>query len=660
LVLFFKKELLLLVDELLEQFIIEGRELVAAAADDLLAIERDPAGTARIDGAFRAVHTLKGSVGLFDFAPMGDMLHAAEDVLSAVRAGRLAAARPVLDALLECIGTSEDWIDAIARDQHLPADAAAEAARLSGALRACEAGAPPPRDAIATPSLAPQGWVQALLARAAGLDMPAGTPLAALHYVPASDCFVLGDDPLAIVRGLPGLVLVHVEPREPWRLDAFDPFRCNLRVEALSTAPAADIQAHFRTRTDQCAVAQTSLPEAPSTGRPDAPAAAARSMRIDAGQIDALSDLVGELVVAKNRLAHAVRSAGLDIAGARTLAAAEADIDRLTADMQRTVLRLRMVPLASTFRRCARVIRDVAARLGKELTFDIEGEEVEADKAVADALFEPLLHVLRNAVDHGIEAPETRRHAGKKASGHVVLSAVPQGEQMVIAVRDDGGGLDPARLRQSAVASGFLTAAAAAALDDAAANDLVFAPGFSTAKAVTSLSGRGVGLDAVRSAVEALGGRVGLNSAAGEGTVIRMVLPRAVIVTTAMAVRAGGGIFGIPMEAVAETARIPVDRIHATHGGNAFVLRERTIPLLRLAELLGLPYQARQADNAKVVIMPRGDELVGVEVDGFDERVDVLLRPLTGLLAGMPGLRGTALMGDGNLMMILDVMELAG
>jgi two-component system chemotaxis sensor kinase CheA len=271
-----------------------------------------------------------------------------------------------------------------------------------------------------------------------------------------------------------------------------------------------------------------------------------------------------------------------------------------------------------------------------------------------------LLHVLRNAVDHGIEAPEVRLQAGKPAGGHVALSAAVQGEQIVISVRDDGGGVDPARIRQSAVASGFMTQAAAEALDDDAAAELVFAPGFSTAKSITSLSGRGVGLDAVRSSVEALGGRVTLRSVAGEGTVIRLALPRAVIVTTTMAVRAGGERFGIPMEAVAETARIPLERILAVREGSALVLRDRTIPLLRLAELLGLPYEARQGRDAKVLILPRGDELVGVEVDGFDERVDVLLRPVTGLLAGVPGLRGTALMGDGNLMMILDVMELAG
>jgi two-component system, chemotaxis family, sensor kinase CheA len=540
----------------------------------------------------------------------------------------------------------------------LPADAAAEAARLTRALRACHGDVPQTPDGNAAASVAPPGWVEELLARAAELDIRSGTPLVALHYVPAPDCFFLGDDPLAIVAGLAGLVLVNVEPREPWRRDVFDPFRCNLRIDALSTAPLADIQAPFRTRPDQCAIVQTSLPEGSSSA--GSQAATARLMRIDAAQIDSLSDLVGELVVAKNRLAHQLRSTSLDIASARKLAATEADIDRLTADMQRTVLRLRMVPLAGTFRRCARVIRDVASRLGKELRFDIEGNEVQADKAVADALFEPLLHLLRNAVDHGIEAPDARISAGKPPSGHVLLSAALQGEQIVIAVRDDGGGLDPVRIRQSAVASGYLTTAAAASLDDEAAVDLVFAPGFSTAKVVTALSGRGVGLDAVRSSVEALGGRVGLRSMPGEGTVIRLVLPRAVIVTTTMAVRAGGERFGVPMEAVAETARVPVERILAVREGSAFVLRDRTIPLLRLTELLSLRQAARHGRDAKVLVMPRGDELLGVEVDGFDERVDVLLRPATGLLAAMKGLRGTALMGDGSLMMILDVMELVG
>ena len=277
-----------------------------------------------------------------------------------------------------------------------------------------------------------------------------------------------------------------------------------------------------------------------------------------------------------------------------------------------------------------------------------------------DGLFEPMLHVLRNAVDHGIEEASARHRAGKPLNGLIVVQAKREGDHVVITIADDGPGIDSSKVRAAATESGLRTAAAVDALDDASALDLIFAPGLSTAATVSDISGRGVGMDVVRTGIEALGGRVAISSLAGKGTILRLTLPQAVIITTVMVATVGQERFGIPMDAIVETARFPIDRVTPIRSGAAFVLRNRTIPLLRLADLLDVSATKSGDADVKVLIAEAGDQRVGIEVDDFAERIDVLLRPMTGLLASMPGILGTALLGDGAVLMVLDVPELVG
>jgi two-component system chemotaxis sensor kinase CheA len=650
--------------ELLEQFLIEGRELAQQATEDLLALERDPADAARLDSAFRAVHTLKGSVALFDLRPMERALHAAEDLLDALRGGRLGAARGVIDALLDCIGTSEAWIEALARTGGLPADAAARGRALEEALRSplrSEDEAPPMREER------PGAWAAALAlaeAPAVSTARAAGREVTALRYRPAADCFFLGDDPMALLRAVPEMIALRLATRQPWpEPAAMDPFACNLVIELLSTAEEAELRQVFRFVADQIDTTRLAAPAAPMPEEP-APAGAAgpggRSLRVDAARIDALMDLVGELIVAKNGLAHLVAQLGEAEPGlARALGESQAGIAALAEAMHRTVLGVRMTPLARSFRRLPRLVRDAAAALGKTVALEIRGEAVEADKAIVDGLFDPLLHLLRNAVDHGIEPPAARVAAGKPPEGRITLEARREGEGILVTVTDDGRGIDPAWIRQVAKARGLMAEAEIDSLDEEAAVQLVFRPGFSTAASVTALSGRGVGMDAVRASVEALGGRVSLASRPGAGSTIRLLLPQGASVTTVLLVRLGEEVFGVPTDVVAETARIPVDRILPLRQGEAFVLRDRTVPLLRLSALLELP-AAPRGGMVRMAVVGSGTARVGVEVDGFGGRADVLLRPLPGLLSGMPGLLGTALMGDGQVLMVLDMPELVG
>jgi two-component system chemotaxis sensor kinase CheA len=323
-------------------------------------------------------------------------------------------------------------------------------------------------------------------------------------------------------------------------------------------------------------------------------------------------------------------------------------------------MRMRLLPISHTFRRFLRPVRDLAASLGKDVAFRTEGEATEADKRVVENLFEPLLHVLRNALDHGIEPPAERVAAGKLAQAELVLRARAEGERILVEVEDDGRGIDPARIRRSAVERGLVTAEGAAALTDAEAIDLIFAPGFSTASTVSDISGRGVGMDAVRAAVQQLGGRVGVTSRPGRGTTICFTLPATIVLTRLLTVAVGTELFGIPLEAVSETVRVPRERILAIRDGRATVLRDRTVPVLDLADLLSLPERLARAGDAALLVTGQAGEPVAIEVDGFGERFEAILKPADGLLEGVPWIAGTTLLGTGRVLLVLDLAQVIG
>ncbi len=654
-------------DELLEQFLIEGRELVGRATADLAALERDPVAPGRIESAFRAIHTLKGSAGIFNLAPMGAALHAAEDLLGAVRGGRENMTPSVCRGLLDCIDQCDRWIDALENLGALPADAAKEAVRIANALSAFGSGSD--ASSIAPLDQAPL-WLERLLERERPLiaeAAAAGTPLVAVRYAPRSDYFFSGDDPLALIASIPELLALSIEAREPWPpLEEFDPFQCNLLVEALSSATRGEVQQPFRFIADQVELTEIApsstgheAPETSEAARPRDPSGT-RTMRVESARIDSLVDLVGELVVAKNGLSHlaAEIEAGTDPrAVAAAIRASQAATDRIVADLHRQLMGVRMVALDGSFRRLPRLVREIAARLSRDILFEVKGGDTEVDKAIADALFEPLLHMLRNAIDHGIEPPAARVSAGKPPAGRIVLAAKSLGDQVLVEVSDDGAGIDPDAIRKVAQQRGLI--GAEAALDDEAAIQLVFAPGFSTAEHVSDVSGRGVGMDAVRTAIERVGGRIALASRRGHGTTFSLRLPATAALTTILLVGVAGQKFAIPLELIVETARVPEDRILPIGLGKAFVLRNRTIPLLDLAQLIGLAMRPR-AREVHVLLVDGGEGVVGLAVDSFSERMNIMLRPLTGLLTGIKGVSGTTLLGDGSVLLILDLPEVIG
>jgi two-component system chemotaxis sensor kinase CheA len=386
-----------------------------------------------------------------------------------------------------------------------------------------------------------------------------------------------------------------------------------------------------------------------------------RVLRVDQSKIDSIMNLVAELIVAKNGLSYlAVRAE--QVHGSRAAAREIKDqfsvIDRITQGLQVGVMSVRMMPVSQVFQRFPRLVRDISRKLSKTIELVIEGEDTEADKNVLESLADPLIHMVRNSLDHGIETPDERRAAGKRSEGILRITARQENDFVVIEVSDDGRGIDPQRVKAKAIQLGLISAEKADLLSDQEAANLVFAAGFSTKEEVSDLSGRGVGMDVVRSAVLKAGGDVSLRTTLGVGTSVTVRLPLTMAVTRIVTIACSGRIFGIPMDLVAETVKIRREQIHRVKDMETFVLRDAIIPIVRLARALGLSLHDKPPEEEAVMVVRVGGQRIGVVVDGFRERLEVIVKPLEGVLEGMRGFSGTALLGDGNVLLILDLQEM--
>ncbi|HEX4367786.1 MAG TPA: chemotaxis protein CheA [Rhodopila sp.] len=684
----------------IEQFLIEGRELVEQAVSDLLALETHPGEATHLDGLFRAIHTLKGSAGIVDFAAMARGLHAAEDALSAVRAGSHALTPALIGDCLSALDQVTRWLDAIEASGGEPpgdadADADAMAARFGGTTAAEAATPPSPTDTVAAdPGGADPG--------AADLDAP-DLDAICREILEAQHRMLDVAEP----RGLPGhlssasRVVTNVLRHVGWPAGMGEDFA---GIEA--AGDPAPLIATIRTLLGASATVRLNIagdspagrgpqdpplgggrqdppagggPQVPPVGggppyppvsrrstdladgtRP-APDVAARALRVDVERIDTLVRLAGELTVIKSAfgLLCGLAETGADPAElAARLKEQHGQLDRLATALRHAVLQIRVLPLREVFQRFPRVVRDLGSNLGKPIQLVTEGDETEADKEIVESLFEPLLHVLRNAADHGLEDAAERVAAGKPVPGTIRLHAIRSGEQVIVEIEDDGRGIDVERIRVLAAQRGAASAATLAAMNEAEVVDLIFAPGFSTAARVTTVSGRGVGMDAVRTAVGRLGGLVGIESRAGRGTTVRFVLPFTLLITRIITVQAEGQTFGIPLDGVVETVRIGKDEIVAVGAARAFTLRRQIVPLFDLAALVGTGEGQSRADEVVVVVMVIGGDLVGLAVERLGDPIDAMLKPMDGLLSGMRGVAGTTLLGDGRVLIVLDVQEL--
>lgn len=385
-------------------------------------------------------------------------------------------------------------------------------------------------------------------------------------------------------------------------------------------------------------------------------------LKVPMAKVDRLMELVGEMVVAKNALPYLAARAEQEYGSAelaREIKAHYAVIHRIAQEMQDGIQRVRMLPVGSVFHRFPRLVRDIGRSLGKQVELVLEGEETEVDKNIVEALADPMIHILRNSLDHGIEPPAERSASGKPPVGKLLVRADQDGDRVRILVEDDGRGIDPAVVKRKAYEKGVIDEAKLELLSDEEAIQLVFLPGFSTAASVSDLSGRGVGMDVVRRSLEKVGGTVELNSRPGAGTSIVLTLPLSMAVSRVMMIQACGQSFGVPLEQVKETVRISTSQTHTIGHRRVVLLRGEIIPLYSAGELLSLSSDGTDAGAEFPVLVARlGGEAIGLVVDGFAQAVDVIVKPLEGPLAGLPGYVGTALLGDGSVLPILNLKEL--
>ena len=812
---------------LLEQFLSEAADLLDQVDVGLLGLERDPGDRAVLDGVFRAAHTLKGSSGLFELPHLTRLTHATEDLLDAVRAGRVELTGRTVDDLLAAFDVVRGWLDVVRARGELPSDAAQVAAGLVDRLRAPvrpgvpvpaprgpgepgepggpgdPGGAPGPedrRDGGGLPA-APSWLLDDLGAedveRVRAWLEHAGTGCRVVRYEPAEGCFFTGDDPVRLVSQIPAVEAFAAWPRQAWPpLAEFDEYRCLLAFTVVTRATVAELDHLFRYVPDEVQVAevdaaglavllgrpvlpcdrddaaggggagsgggtgddpvaaaarevlraQLMLLAAPSpdaertarevsaaravrgalaalgrggpdveevlalAGRPEGREAmtglverelrgpqpvvyegsgrwgpggvdrrrggqdrraplvdygrGGRVLKVDQVTVDRLLELVGQLVVAKNGLPFLAAEAEHEW-DARPLGRRIKDqygvVNRISEDLQAAVMDVRMLPLSVVFARFPRLVRDIGRSLGKHVRLELEGQDTAADKDVIEMLADPLIHLVRNSLDHGIERPEVRAAAGKPAEAVVTIRAVQEPDAVVIDVVDDGRGIDPEVVKAKALARGLITQEQLLELGEQEAIELVFLPGFSTVDTISDLSGRGVGMDAVLTSVQAVGGTVRLSSVPGQGSQVRLRVPLSMAISRVMIVAVAGQRFGMPVDLVSETVRLPASRVTRVEHQDVLVLRDQVVPLVDLAATLQLGADRADDGSVSVLVTRSGQEDVGLVVDDFHEGAEVIVKPLEGVLAGSAMFCGTALMGDGSVLLVLDLVEvLAG
>jgi two-component system, chemotaxis family, sensor kinase CheA len=410
-------------------------------------------------------------------------------------------------------------------------------------------------------------------------------------------------------------------------------------------------------------LAPAPLDDGPKFGRRAEDMASPKSLKVEQAKIDRLMNLIGEMVVAKNALPYLAQRAENHFGNrelAREIKAQYSIINRISDEMQDSIMQVRMMAVSFVFQRFPRLARDISRKLGKKVQLVLEGEETAADKNIIEALADPLIHIVRNSLDHGLETPEVRVARGKSATGTLIIRALQEADRVLIEIIDDGRGIDPALMKRKAYEKGVIDETTLERISDQDAVNLIFAAGFSTAETISDLSGRGVGMDVVRSAVQKVNGTVQVESVVDKGTSVRISLPLSMAVTQVMIVESDGQLFGVPMDHVVETVRIPRSSVHTIKRSQTAVLRGRVVPLKPLNTLLGLPTEPKvNADDelAVLLVQANGEEL-GILVDGFRETMGTIQKPLGGVLSGLSAYSGSALMGDGSVLMVLNVKEI--
>ena len=655
----------LFADESLEQ--IEHIEL------GLLELERGRADPATLNEVFRAAHTLKGSAATIGHTRMAALTHAMEDIFGGLRGGTIVSVRPFADLLLSTLDVLRALVDEVFVGHTLTDHPDELTERLRAALEATNgapveaASASPVANgpADAPPVAGISSMLVRLFAEASVGDEPcwlitaridptcewsAVRLLQLLMVASESDRLRNSVPSLAeIEAGAPELMLVMLVAGQVDEVDELV-----RRMRTIDDVIEISSRRSRESRSDDSTEAFESLR--------DRPRALQQTIRIDVGRLDELMNLVGELVVQKTRLqlqaGRLVSTLGADNPVAREAEEGAQQFSRIATQLQDQVTGLRMLPIDSVFSRFPRVVRDVAAKLGKDVTLVVDGKETELDRSVLEEVGDPIGHLVRNALAHGIEPPEVRLAAGKAAEGRINLSARHADGMIVIAVEDDGAGMDSAMLRRKAIEKGLLTAEIANGLTEDDALKIIFTPGFSTAPEVSDVAGRGVGMDVVRTNIERLGGRVDVASVVGVGTRISLSLPLTLAIVRAMLVRSLERVWALPLIGVVETLRVTPESISWVQGRPVILLRDRVIPIEVIDSALGDPARALVAGPRgfiNIVIVRSREHELGLAVDAFVGEQEIVLKSMTTFTTRLVGISGGTVLADGTVALVVDI-----
>jgi len=625
-----------------ELFLAESREHLSACNQLLLEWERHPAGLTPVSGLFRAVHTVKGMAATMGYARVTDLAHRMENLLDVQRRG----AHPATDELLQLLFRARDALaravelSVVGREREL--DVAAIVADLEQAAARMAPARPGERP---VPSPAPTEPEPEAAGRLVQVTLRPEAPLK-------------GGRAVLVLKRAQALGAVHAvtPPVTAFEADEFDG-RFSFRLDA--TAAAEQIEAALKAAGDVAHVtvggAEAGGP-APEPGATPGDAGAvgggpSRHIRVDLRRLDGLMDLIGELITVRgrlNQLAAERRDPAVDDVAIQ--------VSRLSSDLQAEILQARMTPVWQVFDRFPRLVRDVARELGKQVAFRVEGKEIELDRAILDELGDPLMHLLRNAVDHGIEPPAERRRRGKPPEGEVVLTAQRERASVTITVADDGRGVDRRKILERAQREGVVDAHADALTDEQLLRVLA-RPGFSTAEAVTSVSGRGVGIDVAMTRIRALGGTIEIRSELGKGTTFVLRLPVTLAIVRAIMASVGPERYALPLTYVAETVEFGAVTTTMVEGREAIVLRDHVVPLVHLRRLLGVTSDRAPA-RAPIIVLELGDRRAGVVVDGMLGQQEIVVKGFDAPQGTLPVFSGATIMGDGVPALILDAAGL--
>jgi two-component system chemotaxis sensor kinase CheA len=656
----------------LDVFLEESKEHLGNLNEQLLNLEKNPGNLAALNEIFRAAHTLKGMSSTMGFEDLADLTHHLEDVLSDLKEGLLQPDTYVVDTLFQCLDRVQSIISQIESNgsaEYNNQDLIAilnsiKNQNYTGDIQLIEDKQKPATAQTEEPSIELDfnEYELTVMEEAACKNYQiaairvAVDPGSLMKSVRAFMVFKVLEEDSEVIKSIPAVTdLEDGKFDETFDVVVITKTPLPVLIDRLEHISEIRVDSSHLVNIDQLPLHRDDIDVMKSDQKTTEQVDTKRNhkikqtVRVDIDRLDNLMNLVGELVMHKGRLGQ--------IASNRRIVELNEtieQIDRISTDLQSVVMKVRMVPIEQVFNRFPRMVRDLAKELNKEIEFIMEGKETELDRTVIDEIGDPLIHLLRNAIDHGLESPSVRTQKGKPRIGTIILRARHEGNSVFIEVEDDGAGIQIERVKNKAVAKGIITAKEAEEMTAEQAVDLLFSPGFSTAENITDVSGRGVGLDVVKSKIESLNGEIQVDSKPGQGTKFVVKLPLTLAIIQALMVAVRDEIYAIPLSTVNETTMLSSEDIRLIQNQEVIVLRGNVLPLYRLDSLLEVPGET-QSDESYVVVVHKGNKQIGLVVDRLIGQQEIVIKSLGKVLAGTPGIAGAIVAGDGNVRLILDI-----